>query len=101
MLRWWYPDADDHTPAESLAANDLDPAAFERLLHRIVTAMPSLDQPMSTWVPAAAAVLSQHPPAEGAVTDQEQADPRGTTRTAPHVPSPDCRRQPQPAPGPG
>lgn len=27
--------------------------------------MPSLDQPMSTWVPAATAVLSQYPPADG------------------------------------
>ena len=67
MLRTWYPGADDRTPAENLAANGLDPATFERLLHRIAKAMPSLDQPMSIWVPAAAAVLGQHPPAEGAV----------------------------------
>jgi DNA helicase II / ATP-dependent DNA helicase PcrA len=66
VLRWWYPDADDRTPAECLAAHDVDPAAFERLLHRLATAMPSPDQPMSTWVPAAAAVLSGHPPAAGA-----------------------------------
>ncbi len=66
VLRWWYADADDHTPVESLAAHDVDPAVFERLLHRITTAMPSLDQPMSAWVPAAVAVLNQHPPAGGA-----------------------------------
>jgi hypothetical protein len=53
-------------PVESLAAHNVDPAAFERLLHRITTAMPSLDQPMSAWVPAAVAVLNQHPPANGA-----------------------------------
>lgn len=64
VLRWWYADADDHTPVESLAAHNVDPAAFERLLHRIAAAMPSLDQPMSTWVAAAAAVLSQHPPTD-------------------------------------
>jgi hypothetical protein len=28
--------------------------------------MPPLDQPMSTWVPAASAVLNQHPPIQGA-----------------------------------
>lgn len=66
VLRWWYADADDHTPVESLAAHDVDPAAFERLLHRIATAMPSLDQPMNAWVPAAVAVLNQHPPPGGA-----------------------------------
>ncbi len=46
VLRWWYADVDDHTPMESLAAHQVDPAAFERLLHRITTAMPLLDQPM-------------------------------------------------------
>jgi DNA helicase-2/ATP-dependent DNA helicase PcrA len=66
VLRWWYADADDRTPAESLAANGLDPAAFERLLHRITTAMPSLEQPMTTWVHATVALLNQYPPAEGA-----------------------------------
>ena len=66
VLRWWYPDADGHTPAETLTANGLDPAAFERLLYRVCATVPSLDQPMSTWVAAAAAVLSQHPPAAGA-----------------------------------
>lgn len=65
MLRWWYADADESTPAECLAAHSIDPAAFERLAHRITAAMPSLDQPMRTWAPAAAAVLSQHPPADG------------------------------------
>jgi UvrD/REP helicase N-terminal domain len=66
VLRWWYPDADNLTPAESLAAHSLDPAAFDRLLHRIATAAPSLDQTMSTWVPAAVALLNQQPPAEEA-----------------------------------
>jgi len=61
VLRWWYADADDHIPVESFAAHDIDPAAFERLLHRIATAMPSLDQLMSAWVPAAVGVLNQHP----------------------------------------
>ena len=65
VLRTWYPTADNHTPAENLAANNLDPAGFDRLLHRIVTAMPPIDQQMPTWVPAASAVLNQHPPAEG------------------------------------
>lgn len=66
VLRWWYPDADHRTPAEVLTAHGVDPAAFERLLHRVATAMPSLDQPMSTWVSAAVAVLNYHPPAGGA-----------------------------------
>jgi DNA helicase II / ATP-dependent DNA helicase PcrA len=65
VLRWWYPETDDHTPAQILVARDIDPAAFERLMHRVTTAMPSLDQPMSTWVPAAFAVLNQHPPTSG------------------------------------
>jgi hypothetical protein len=30
VLRWWYPEADDRTPAETLNENGLDPAAFER-----------------------------------------------------------------------
>jgi DNA helicase-2/ATP-dependent DNA helicase PcrA len=67
VLRWWYSGADGRTPAENLDANGLDPAAFQRLLHRIATAIPPLDQPMSTWVPAASAVLDHHPPAERAV----------------------------------
>jgi ATP-dependent DNA helicase UvrD/PcrA len=66
VLRWWYTESDDHTPAQILVARDIDPAGFERLLHRVATAMPPLDQPMSTWVPAAVAVLNQHPPASGA-----------------------------------
>jgi hypothetical protein len=66
VLRWWYADADARTPTECLASNGLDPAAFERLLHRVATAMPSLDQPMRTWALAASAVLSQCPLAGGA-----------------------------------
>jgi hypothetical protein len=65
VLRWWYTDADDHTPVESLSAHNIAPAAFERMLHRVATALPSLDQPMSTWVPAATAVLNQHPITDG------------------------------------
>jgi len=65
VLRWWYADADERTPAECLAAHSIDPAAFERLVHRITAALPSLDQPMRTWAPAAAGVLSRHPPADG------------------------------------
>jgi DNA helicase II / ATP-dependent DNA helicase PcrA len=82
VLRTWYPGADDRTPAENLAANGLDPAAFERLLNRIAKAMPSLDQPMSIWVPAAA-VLGQHPPAEGAVRTMKRLScPGHADRTA-------------------
>lgn len=62
VLRWWYTEADNHTPAQTLVAYDVDPAEFEWLLHRVATAMPSLDQPMRTWVPAAVTVLNQHPP---------------------------------------
>lgn len=67
VLRWWYPDGDDLTVTETLATHNLDPANFERLLHRVATAMPTLDQRMSTWVPAATAALDQSPPAVGAV----------------------------------
>ena len=76
MLRWWYADADDRTPAESLAAHDVAPAVFERLLHRVATAMPSLDQAMSTWVPEAVAVLNQY-----------------RLPTKRRVPAPACRRR--------
>ncbi len=83
VLRTWYPGADDRTPAENLAANGLDPATFERLLHRIAKVMPSLDLPMSIWVPAAAAVLGQHPPAEGAVRTMKRLScPGHADRTA-------------------
>jgi DNA helicase-2/ATP-dependent DNA helicase PcrA len=91
VLRWWYTDADDRTPAESLAANGLDLAAFERLLHRIATAMPSLDQTMSTWVPASVAVLNQYPPANGAARTKNRLICAGqanrTARTVTGLPS--------------
>jgi DNA helicase-2/ATP-dependent DNA helicase PcrA len=67
VLRWWYTDADDHNPAESVAAHNLDSASFERLLHRIAINMPPLDQPIGTWVRAATAVLNENPPACGTV----------------------------------
>jgi DNA helicase II / ATP-dependent DNA helicase PcrA len=76
-LRWWYADADGQTVAECLAAHNIDPAAFERLLHRVVTAMPSLDQPMSTWVPAASAALSRHPPFAGAARSRNRLTAAG------------------------
>jgi len=66
VLRWWYADADRLTATETLTANDIDPADFERLVHRITYALPSLDQPMSTWVSAAATTLTAHPPANAA-----------------------------------
>jgi hypothetical protein len=91
VLRRWCPGADDRTPAENLAANGLDPAAFERLLHRIATAMPSLDQPMTSWIPAASAVLNRHPPAEGAARTASRLVNAGkanrTARTAAGLPS--------------
>lgn len=91
VLRWWYTDADDQTPAESLVAHQVDPAAFERLLHRIATAMPRLDQPMSTWVPAAAAVLNRHPPADTAIRTNNRLSrtgkPNRTMRTVATLPA--------------
>jgi superfamily I DNA/RNA helicase len=72
VLRWWYTEADDHTPAQTLIFRDIDPPGFERLLHRIATAMPPLDQSMSTWVPAAVDVLNQHPPASGAARSRNR-----------------------------
>lgn len=77
VLRWWYHDADHLTAAETLVAHDLDPAEFYRLVHRIVAAMPPLDQPMSTWVPGAAAVLGQHPPAVGAARTRTRLSTAG------------------------
>jgi hypothetical protein len=52
--------------AQDCSTADVAQAVFERLLHRVATAMPSLDQAMSTWVPAAVAVLNQYPPADEA-----------------------------------
>ena len=92
------PTADNHTPAENLAANNLDPAGFDRLLHRIVTAMPPIDQQMR-YLGARRQRRTQPAPARrGTVPDQEQADQRkGAGETERHVPPPDCRPQPRPA----
>jgi hypothetical protein len=65
VLRWWYDEADLRTRSAALDEYTLDPAAFERLIHRIRMAMPSLDQPTKDWFAAATTVLSEHPPAPG------------------------------------
>jgi DNA helicase II / ATP-dependent DNA helicase PcrA len=85
VLRWWYSGADGRTPTENLTANGLDPAAFQRLVYRIATAMPPLDQPMSTWVPAASAVLDHHPPTEGAVRTRTRLVNTGNANRTAHT----------------
>ncbi|MEV0726562.1 UvrD-helicase domain-containing protein [Micromonospora purpureochromogenes] len=65
VLRWWYPDADGHTITEALATYNLESAAIDRLLYRLLAAMPALDQPLTEWTAAATTVLTAHPPASG------------------------------------
>jgi DNA helicase-2/ATP-dependent DNA helicase PcrA len=65
ILRWWYSEADMRTRTAALNENALDPTAFERLIHRIRTAMPSLDDSTKDWLSAAAKVLNDNPPAPG------------------------------------
>jgi hypothetical protein len=62
VLRWWYTTADTSTTAATLIANDLDTAGFARLLHRIRTAMPPLDQTLASWLTDAKKILTNHPP---------------------------------------
>ncbi|MEV6527224.1 ATP-dependent helicase [Longispora sp. NPDC051575] len=66
ILRWWYPDADRQTPAETLTIHGLDPSSVDRLLHRALAAMPDLDQPAAAWAAAASQVLTSHPPTPAA-----------------------------------
>lgn len=65
ILRWWYSEADMRTRMAALNENELDPTAFERLIHRVRTALPSLDNPTKDWLAAATKVLNENPPAPG------------------------------------
>jgi len=65
ILRWWYSEADQRTRSATLIENALDPTAFERIIHRVRTAMPSLDIPTKDWLAEATKVLNEKPPREG------------------------------------
>jgi DNA helicase-2/ATP-dependent DNA helicase PcrA len=65
ILRWWYGEADMRTRTAALNENALDPTAFERLIHRVRAALPSLDEPTKDWLAAATKVLNENPPAPG------------------------------------
>jgi DNA helicase II / ATP-dependent DNA helicase PcrA len=65
ILRWWYSQADMRTPTATLNENALDPTTFERLIYRVRTAMPPLDDSTKDWLGAAAKILNDNPPAPG------------------------------------
>lgn len=60
----------------TLNENALDPTAFERIIHRVRTAMPSLDIPTKSWLAQATKILNENPPKQGlARTDAKPCPP--------------------------